>query len=133
MFCVSLNLKGLLWNKEICFYSSVPLCFPFFSLSPHTSFLNISTHESTLFRLFPHFFLGTFVETMKPRAPVSSGCRHELTLLPRGWGPESPELSHPLSFPISCYPMRPGHTRAVCAQQKASGSLMGLSNICPPP
>lgn len=85
-------IKSPLWNKEICIYSSAQLCFPFFCFSPlHTSFLRISSPESTLLRLFPHFF-GTFVETMKPGAPVSSGCRHELTLLPRGWGPENSEL-----------------------------------------
>lgn len=107
VFRVSLNFKELLWNKEICFYSSVQPCFPFFCLSlPHTSFLKIFSHESTLFRLFPHFFLGTFVETMKSKAPVSSGCCPVLTLLPCAWGPDTPDPPPhwPLSPPptISC-------------------------------
>lgn len=127
VFSVSLNLKELLWNKEIRFYSSVQLCFPFFCLSlPHTSFLKNFNHESTLFRLFPLFLLGTFVKTMKSKAPVSSGCCPVLTLLPCAWGPETPDHPPPHAslaphFLLTDGLIAPGLT--ICTKQNKSLSF----------
>lgn len=112
MFSVSLNL--LCGIKKFAFTVVHSFAFPSAFLLctlPSSEFLAMNQLSSAF---FPHFFLGKFVETMKPRAPVSSRCRHELTLLPRGWGPENSELSHPLSSLISCCPMSCGHNRTHC-------------------
>lgn len=111
VFSVSLNLKELLWNKEIRFYSSVQLCFPFFCLSlPHTSFLKNFNHESTLFRLFPFFSWhicenneveGTCFLWVLPCAHSASLCMGTRD----SWPPPAPRLFGP-PFPVNRWPYR---------------------------
>lgn len=134
---------------------------PSASPPPWTSFLSL-THFfylwiKSVLPFFPDFvlfryFLGTFVETMKPRAPVSSRflllCTHTTSwqhvceacwrfLGVRGStveGLQTPaELSHPLSPPCFLLPDELWLAGLiVCVQQTNVGSLTGLSKLRPP-
>lgn len=149
-----LKLLKHLWNPDF----SATLLQPFSSLDflplINTLFLPMNQICAAIFPDFVLFryFLGTFVETMKPRAPVSSRflllCTHTTSwqhVCEARWrflgvrgstveGLQTPaELSHPLSPPCFLLPDELWLAGLiVCVQQTNVGSLTGLSKLRSP-